>query len=109
MSRLSEASMLREIITLQAQRIAELEDKHWSECVQIAQYDDEARLLRTKHAWRSVTSTPPKQYENVIVCTKSGRVTIAARHAERAYFTPALHRVEHVTHWMPLPEVPQYE
>lgn len=103
MSRLSEEAMLREIIALQAQRIADLETKHWNECMQIAHYSSEEQL------WHDVAQFPPKQYENVIVCTKSGRVTIAARHAERAYFTPALHRVEHVTHWMPLPEVPQYE
>lgn len=37
-------------LTETVQRLAnekrELEDKHWSECAQIAQYDDEIRFLR---------------------------------------------------------------
>lgn len=38
---MNEASMVREAAQKQAARIAELEDKHWSECAQIARYDDD--------------------------------------------------------------------
>ena len=42
----SEASMLREIIRERDARIKELSDKHYSECMQIAKYDDEIKKMR---------------------------------------------------------------
>ena len=42
----SEASMLREIIAQRDAQIRDLEDKHYSECLQIAKYDDEIKTMR---------------------------------------------------------------
>ena len=100
---MNEASMVREAAQKQTARIKELEDRVYTDSLQIAKYSD------VQQAWINAAEQPPKRFEDVIVCTKSGRVVIAARHSENSYFTPALQRVENVIGWMPKPapmEVP---
>ena len=99
----SEASMLREIIAQRDAQIRELEDRLYTDSLQIAKYSD------VQQAWINAKEQPSKRFDDVIVCTENGRVVIAARHSENGYFTPALQRVENVIGWMPKPapmEVP---
>lgn len=50
-------SEVKSLLDVKDRRIAELEDKHWNECRQIAHYDDERKKIKEylRHSAKTMT------------------------------------------------------
>lgn len=104
------------------EQVQELHDKHWMECMQIANYDDDLQITKTvisqlqKHSgWIPCKDRYPDEDVVVLAYTVTDTQKIAI---ESAYWNNeegwcstfggenmSEYSIE-VTHWMPLPEPP---
>ena len=92
-------------------RIAELEDKHWNECRQIAHYSNEATQDINK--WISVKDRLPEIGQPVLICIpkwEGEEIQAAKLESDGKMFEVCgefYAGTWDVTHWMPLPEPPK--